>query len=218
MGLHRAFSPLHHAHPLRWLAHDSSSAACRSGAPHSRYGALMEAMPIVTDADEKSRLLKMANRATIHYFEGVGLPNCSRPPFAYANSILALSQAVRQNDCRRWHILAAQHGCRTRHRWLGWEPVTTANAPTDHARKRLQQLAVAQMVIALLDLPGSTIRSSRVDRVVSDEAAKNRPKRHLGYSRKSRVIGRRLDLYAGISDKSLGVATAAWQRGRVRLI
>ncbi len=71
---------------------------------------------------------------------------------------------------------------------------------TSHAKVRLQQRAIPQFVVELLEQFGRSERSGGADRLFFDKKAIKRMKIHFGGARGLRVIEQWLRVYAVISD------------------
>jgi hypothetical protein len=71
---------------------------------------------------------------------------------------------------------------------------------TAHALRRLQQRAIPQHIVELLERCGSVERCRQADRLFFDKAAKKRLAHHLGGRRGLRIIEPWLSVYAVIGD------------------
>ncbi len=86
---------------------------------------------------------------------------------------------------------------------------------TDHARARMQQRSVPQLVLELLERFGTWVRCNGADRIIFDKKALKRIRRHLGGERGLAVIERWLKVYAVVNDEGT-LVTVAHQTGRHR--
>ncbi len=84
---------------------------------------------------------------------------------------------------------------------------------TAHARKRMQQRAVPQIVLELLERFGTWIRCNGMDRIIFDKKAVRRLRRHLGGDRGLAVIERWLGVYAVVNSDG-ALVTVAHRTGR----
>ena len=86
---------------------------------------------------------------------------------------------------------------------------------TEHARARLQQRGIPQIVVELLQAFGSSMRCGNAERLFFDKAARRRIAAYLGGQRGLQVIERWLEVYLVLGDNGL-VVTVAHQKGRFR--
>ena len=84
---------------------------------------------------------------------------------------------------------------------------------TKHALKRLQQRAIPEFVVDLLEVFGSPMRCHGADRLIFDKAARKRLTRHLGGAKDLRSVERWFNVYAVVSDHGR-LITVARKTGR----
>lgn len=84
---------------------------------------------------------------------------------------------------------------------------------TSHALARLQQRAIPERIVDLLEEFGSSMRSNGADRLFFDKAARRRLARNLGSKRDLQSIERWMNVYIVVSDEGQ-LVTAARQTAR----